>query len=224
MTSRGGVNSYQNLMMLQNLYRLKASGAAYIDPLTINIRNDQSLPSAMEPLCRLIASCHLCDLSKSRSRAIAGFGNPDADVMIVDAYVSLAEDESGTPYAGRSGATLKKMVENVLLLPHDAVYLTHAVKCKPAGTKIPSDSEWNSCKPYLYRQIELVRPRIIVPLGPDAYRLISGDETPFEQVRGQKIAFGEYTLIPIYHPQYLLRNPSLKPVAFRDLQTIKSAL
>jgi DNA polymerase len=218
------VTSYQNLLLLQNLYRLKAVGFDYIDPVTANLRNDQMLPSDMESLGHMIGSCHLCDLSKSRSQAMAGTGNPDADVMIIDAYVSMAEDESGQYYAGRSGLSLKKMVENVLQLPCDSVFLTHAVKCKPSGSKVPSTSEWNSCKPYLFRQIELVNPSIIIALGGDAYRLLTEDSSAFDQVRGQKIAFGNRTLVPIYHPQYLLRNPSLKQVTLHDLNTIKSCL
>jgi DNA polymerase len=218
------VKSFQNLMLLQNLYRLKAIGFNYIDPVTINVKNDQSLPIQLAPLHQMIATCHLCDLSKSRSRAMPGSGNPDAEVLIVDAYVSMAEDESGTYFAGRSGATLKKMIENVLQIPYESVYITHAVKCKPSGTKTPSPSEWNSCKPYLFKQIELVRPKVIIALGADAYSLLTDDDASFEQVRGQKIAFGSHTLIPIHHPQFLLRNPSQKQVTFHDLQTIKSCL
>ena len=218
------MTSYQNLMLLQNLYRLKAMGFGYIDPVTINVRNDQSLPSEIQALHGMISGCHLCDLSKSRTRVMSGWGIPDARLMIVDDYVSLAEDESGVYFAGRSGASLRKMVENVLELPAESVYMTHAVKCKPSGSKTPSPSEWNSCKPYLFKQIEIVAPKVIVALGPDAYTLLTGDESPFEQVRGRKVAFGERTVVPIYHPQYLLRNPSLKQVTLHDLYTIKSCL
>ena len=218
------MTSYQNLLLLQNLYRLKAVGYDYIDPVTVNIRNDQMLPAEIPALERMITTCHLCDLSKSRSQAMAGTGNPNADVMVIDAYVSMAEDESGQYFAGRSGLSLRKMIENVLGLPAESVYLTHAVKCKPSGSKTPSASEWHSCRPYLFRQIELVDPKIIIALGSDACRLLTEDDAPFEQLRGQKIAFGTRTLVPIYHPQYLLRNPSLKQVTLNDLNTIKSCL
>ena len=155
---------------------------------------------------------------------MSGWGNPGADVMFVDAYVSLAEDESGSYFVGRSGTSLKKMIENVLQIPHEDVYITHAVKCKPLGSHTPSASEWNSCKSYLFKQIDLIKPKIVIPLGPDAYRLLSGDESRFDLVRGQKIRFGNYEIIPIYHPQFLLRNPSLRQETFNDLKTIKSYL
>jgi uracil-DNA glycosylase family 4 len=218
------LNSFQNLLLLQNLYRLKSSGFEYVDPIIVNHRNDDALPSLMKPLHKMISQCYLCDLSKSRRQPMAGYGNPAADVMFIDAYVSLAEDESGSYYAGRSGKSLSDMIENVLELSREDVYITHAVKCKPLGSQLPSASEWNSCKSYLFKQIELIQPMIVIPLGPDAYRLLTDDESSFDQVRGEKIRFGEYTIVPIYHPQFLLRNPSLRRNTFNDLKTIKSCL
>lgn len=219
------MKSYQNLLLLRNLYRLKALGYDYIDPVTVNVRNDdQSLPNNLDALHHLITSCHLCDLSKSRSQAMPGIGSGTSGIMIVNDAVSMAEDESANWYAGRSGSTLKKMVENVLERSCEEVYLTHAVKCKPSGSNRPSESEWSSCKPYLFKQIELMNPKVIIALGPDAYQLLTGDTTAFEQVRGQQIAFGERHIVPMYHPSYLLRNPSQKRVAMNDLHTIKGFL
>lgn len=218
------MRSFQNLLLLQNLYRLKAVGYDYIDPIVINQKDEQILPSQLGPLHAMISQCHLCDLSKSRRQPMSGQGNPKADVMFIDAYVSMAEDESGEYFVGRSGGSLKKMIENVLDIPYENAYITHAVKCKSLGSKIPSDSEWNSCKSYLFKQIELVTPRIIVPLGPEAYRLVCNDESSFEQVRGQQIEFGSATIIPIYHPAFLLRNPSFRQTTFNDLKLIKSFL
>lgn len=153
-----------------------------------------------------------------------GHGGVSAGVMFIDAYVSLAEDESGTYFSGRSGETLAKMITNVLELALDEVYMTHAVKCKAAGVNKPSASEYNSCKPYWKKEMEIVNPKVIVTLGADAYTLITDDQTPFEQVRGRPIAFGSATLVPVYHPQFLLRNPSLKKETLFDLQRIKALL
>jgi len=211
--------------MLQNLYRLKALGFSYSDPFMTNRATaSQQLPVDLAQLHSIISECHLCDLSKSRKQSMGGMGNPVADLMIIDAYVSVNEDASNDYYAGRSGESLVRMIENVLGLKKEDVYITHAVKCKPLGTNTPSSSEFSSCKPYLYRQIESIRPKVIMALGPEAYRLLSGDDTVFEQVRGQKINFGDHTVVPIYHPQFLLRNPSLKSETLSDLKTIKSCL
>jgi len=220
------MKSYQNAALLQNLYRLKALGFQYCDPLIVNTgAMPGELPDDLAALRAIVRSCHLCDLGKIRRHSMSGYGDSSARIMFIDAYVSLAEDESGTYFAGRSGASLSSMITNVLQIDTKAVYLTHAVKCKTVGTHKPTASECNSCKPYWRKEIELVRPEIIITLGPDAYRLVTEDETPFEQVRGHRIAYEkDITLVPIYHPQFLLRNPSLKKETFIDLQNIKAML
>ena len=217
--------SYQNLVMLKNLYRLKALGFTYSDPFVTNKPTVmQELPKDLMQLQEIISNCYLCDLSKSRQQSMAGIGNINAKLMIVDAYVSASDDATNSYYTGKSGESLIKMIENVIGLRKEEVFLTHTVKCKPLGTNTPSKSECNSCKPFLYKQLEQIAPKIVMTLGPDAYRLLSGDDTPFEQVRGQKIKLDDYTVIPLYHPHFLLRNPSLKAEAFTDLKTVKSCL
>ncbi len=218
------MRSFQNLLVLQNLYRLRALGCTYSDPILINLPSADPLPSQYDQLCSLIGNCHLCDLSKSRTQSMSGYGDPNADLMILDAFVSTAVDESKQYYAGHSGSTLKKMIENVLMLDTRQVFITHGVKCKPLGTQLPSESEIQSCQSYLFKQLELIKPKIIMPLGGEAYEILTGDTTPFEQVRGREIPFGQITVIPIYHPAFLLRNPSLKKVAMQDLQKIRELL
>jgi len=219
------LKSYQNLVMLQNLYRLKALGFTYSDPYVTNRPSVmQELPDDLNALHQLVSECHLCDLSKSRQQSMPGIGNLNADLMIVDAYVSLSEDTSNAYYTGKSGESLVNMLEKVIGVRKESVYMTHAVKCKPLGTNTPSTSEFACCKPYLYKQIERIKPKVIMTLGEEAYKLLSGDDTPFEQVRGQKVKFDDYIIIPIFHPQYLLRNPSMKAPTLNDLKTIKSSL
>lgn len=210
--------------MLQNLYRLKSLGFEYTDLVSVNQKNLDILPSDISSLHVSISSCHLCDLSKSRKQSMSGYGNDNADLMIVDSIVSGSEDETSSYYAGRAGASLRKMVENVLELNIDDVFLTHAVKCKPLGSNKPSDSELNSCKPYLYKQIEIIKPKVIVTLGEEAYNIFSQTKEEFNNVRGHIIDLKDYKLVPIYHPQFLLRNPSLKKDTLNDLKIIKSLL
>ncbi len=210
--------------MLQNLYRLKSLGFEYTDPVSVNQKNLDILPNDINSLHASIFSCHLCDLSKSRKQSMSGYGNADADVMIVDSMVSSSDDDLASYYTGRAGSSLQKMIENVLELSIEDVFLTHAVKCKPLGANKPSESEFNSCKPYLYKQIELVKPRIIVTLGEEAYNIFSQTKEEFNSVRGHIIDLKDYKLVPIYHPQFLLRNPSLKKETLNDLKIIKSLL
>jgi len=218
------LKSYQNLVFLQNLYRLKAIGFGYIDHFDINIKQNIEKPSSLSELSQSITSCHLCDLSKSRSQSMYGYGNENADLFLVDYTVSQTQDSTNSFFCARSGETLKKMIENVLLLSIDDLFLTHAIKCKPLQSNKPSSSEWNSCKNYLFTQIEFVNPKVLVTLGPDAYSHLTGDTNNFENVRGHVIEYKNYKLIPIYHPQYLLRNPELKKITLNDLKTIKSCL
>lgn len=219
------MDSYQNLALLENLYRLKALGYKYVDPISPNIPSAvASLPPSLSQINQTIAQCHMCDLSKSRRQSMSGYGSHQARVLIVDAYVSAAEDESNDYYAGRSGAMLRDMIEKVLHLSIEDVFMTHAVKCKPFGFQTPSQSECNSCYPYLSRQIEMIAPSIIIALGSDAYSILGNGAEDFDRLRGQLIPYRNALLIPVYHPTFLLRNPSYKKEAMHDLQTIKGAL
>lgn len=220
------MNSYQNLALLENLYRLKSLGFNYSDPITPNKSQEHvgSLPNSLNSLVDTIHKCHLCDLSKSRSQSMSGFGAINPKILFLDAFVSSAEDESNTYYAGRSGSMLRDMIEKVLHLRIDDVYMTHAVKCKPFGFQQPSPSECNSCSHFLHKQLELLSPKVIVTLGEEAYQLLTHDESDFERVRGHLIPYANTLVVPMMHPAFLLRNPSFKKEAMRDLQTIKEAV
>ena len=218
------LKSYQNLVLLQNLYKLKAIGFEYIDHFDLNLKQIDEVPSSLLQLSKNIISCHLCDLSKSRSQSMSGFGSENAKLFIIDYIVSKAQDSTNSYYSARSGETLKKMIENVIEISVRDAYLTHAIKCKPLQSNKPSPSEWNSCKNYLFSQIEFIKPKVIVTLGPEAYSHLTGDHENFENVRGHVIDYKNYKLVPIYHPQHLLRNPELKKITMNDLKTIKSSL
>jgi len=218
------LRSFQNLLLLQNLYRLKAMGFEYIDPFSINKKNNFTKPNSLEELQQNITTCHLCDLSKSRTQSMSGFGNPNSDIMIIDYCVSLNDDNTNSYYNGRSGEILKNMITNVLGLHVDDIYFTHAIKCKPLNSNTPSSSEWDSCKNYLFSQIELVKPKIIITLGQEAYAKVTSENDNFTSVRGHVIDFKDYKLIPIFHPNHLLQNPDDKKIALNDLKTIKSCL
>ena len=218
------MRSFQNLLLLQNLHKLKALGFEYCDFFSLNHKNSFEMPNTLDELSQTVSTCHLCDLSKSRTQSMSGFGNQNADLMIIDYTVSLNEDTSNKYYSGRSGETLVKMIENVLGLKTDDIYFTHAIKCKPLNSNLPSNSEWDSCKNYLFSQIEFIKPKVIVTLGKDAYAKVTSENDNFQRVRGHVIDFKNYKLIPIYHPNHLLRNPDDKITTLNDLKTIKSCL
>ena len=218
------MKSLQNLALLQNLYRLQILGFEYVDHFNPDTQQSYEDASSIEDVQKTIQNCHLCDLSKSRTQSMSGQGSIDASLFIVDFTVSQAQDSSANYYAGRSGDILRKMIENVLHFSVDDVYLTHVVKCKPFAGEEPSVSTLQSCKGYLFTQLHLIKPKVIVTLGKEAYTYLSGDTQDFEHVRGHVITFEGAKLIPIYHPQFLLRNPEYKKITLNDLKTIKSCL
>ncbi|MBN2815396.1 MAG: uracil-DNA glycosylase [Campylobacterales bacterium] len=215
------MKSYQNIVLLQNLYRLKAIGFEYIDPFSINEANELTKAQTLSELELTIRNCHLCDLSKSRTQSMSGYGNENADVLIIDFSVSQVQDTTNNYYAGRAGETLKNMIINVLEYQLEDIYITHCVKCKPLNANLPSLSEFNSCSSYINSQIEFIKPKVIVTLGEHAYVHLTKDANNFENVRGHLIDFKGYKLVPIYHPTHLLKNPELKKRALADLKTIK---
>jgi len=218
------MKSYQNIVLLQNLYRLKAIGFSYIDTFSVNEKNDFAQPNTLDELSLNIHKCHLCDLSKSRTQSMDGYGNKNADVMIVDYSVSKSQDSTNIYYSGRTGEILTNMVEKVLGYKIEDVYITHCVKCKTLNSNKPSPSEYESCSSYLFSQLRFIKPKVVITLGDEAYAHLCQDKDNFENVRGHVIDFKNYQLIPIYHPSHLLKNPELKKTTFNDLKTIKRCL
>lgn len=199
-------------------------GFEYIDPFSINKANDFTQARTIDELTQNIANCHLCDLSKSRKQSMHGYGNQNADIMIIDYSVSQTQDSTNSYYSGRSGEVLKNMIENVLRFSLEDIYITHCIKCKPLGANRPSKSEFDSCSSYLFSQLDFVAPKIIVTLGDEAYAHLTQDRENFQNVRGHIIDFKGYKLVPIYHPAHLLKNPELKKATFGDLKSIQSCL
>jgi len=214
-----------NALQLKQLSLLKQIGYRYIDLNLSDIESEPTqLPDNLKDLRFIVEQCHLCELSKSRHKVVFGEGNPNARLMFVGEGPGATEDNTGRPFVGRAGELLKRMIENVLHLRRDEVYIANIVKCRPPKNRVPTPTEAFTCRPYLLKQIELIRPQIIMTLGTTAYRYLSNDETPISRVRGHIIRKESYLLIPTFHPSYLLRNPSAKKEAFEDLLKIKRLL
>ncbi len=214
------------MLILQQLYRLKALDFEYVDFAPVHAQQDITLPNSIGDLNSLISKCHLCDLSKTRTQSMPGYGNINADIILIDYEVTQTQDQSCNYYGGRSGELLIKMIENVLNLTIDDVYLTHIVKCK-SNNLISMQESWQiSCNPYIVKQLEIIKPKIVVALGENAYKAIAShhNENNFSDMRGHIMDFKTYKLIPVYHPAFLLRNPSLKKIMLHDLRAIKSLI
>ena len=178
----------------------------------------------MDSLEKQAKECYLCELSKSRNKVVFGEGSLAANVMIVGDAPSNSDDSAGKVFTGRSGDLLTKMLENVLGLSRKEVYITNVLKCRALDTQSPSPTFAHTCHPYLLKQIELIQPKIIIAFGELAYQYLTGDDSTLEEVRGSVHAKEGYKVVPTYHPNYLLRNPSAKKEVFEDLKKVKSLL
>ena len=219
------MKNLKNALLLKQLYRLKQLGYSYTSVVPFKEDEpDLTLPNTLDKLQKQARECHLCQLSKSRTNVVFGEGNTNADIMFVGEAPGSNEDASGKPFVGRSGELLTKMIEKVLFIQREDVYITNIVKCRPRDNAEPTPTEAHTCQPYLLKQIELIQPKFIVALGATAYHYLSGDETNISKVRGTIHKQDGYTLIPTYHPSYLLRNPSAKKDVFEDLKMLKDLI
>jgi DNA polymerase len=219
------MKNLRNALLLKQLYQLKQLGYNYTN-ITVYKEDELNLtlPNTLEALQKQAQNCHLCELSKSRQKVVFGEGDPHADLLFIGEAPGATEDSSGKPFTGRSGELLTKMIENVLQISRSDVYITNIVKCRPPNNQVPTPTQAHTCQPYLLKQIELIKPKLIVTLGATAYHYLTGDETSITKIRGTLHKQKGYTIIPTYHPSYLLRNPSAKKEVFEDLLKVKDLM
>jgi uracil-DNA glycosylase family 4 len=183
------------------------------------------LPAAdLEGIAAEIAGCRACPLGSCRTRSVPGEGNPGPELLFVGEGPGAEEDAQGRPFVGPAGQLLTRMIE-AMGLARSEVFIANVVKCRPPGNRTPSPEEVGHCLPFLRRQIAVLRPKVICSLGNTPLRALMGDDTlGISRLRGQQLAFAGITLIPTFHPSYLLRNPAAKKPCWEDLQTVLRAL
>ncbi len=220
------VKNLYNTLLLKQLYQLKNLGYKYTDkkPYSNKERELLELPNSLQALKKQAQNCHLCSLSKTRNHVVFGEGNQQAKIMFLGDVPLEIEDNTGAIFLGRGGEMLTAMIEKVLNLSREQVYITNLLKCHPLLTKEVHESEFHTCKAYLFKEIELVKPKIIVTLGEKAYYYLTNDITDLKDVRGTVIKKEHYSIFPIYHPNFLLKNPSFKKEVLVDLKRIKKLL
>ena len=164
-----------------------------------------------------IGDCTRCPLHKGRNNLVFGDGSPSARLMFVGEGPGADEDAQGLPFVGRAGQLLNNMIA-AMGLKREEVYIANIVKCRPPGNRTPEPAEGNTCSPFLFRQIDVIRPQVLVALGATAATYLLGARQPLAGLRGRVHAFRGAQLIVTYHPAYLLRDPRQKKEAWADLQ------
>lgn len=163
------------------------------------------------------AACSACVLHKQRKQAVLGVGDERAEWLFVGEGPGAEEDARGEPFVGQAGKLLDSMLAAIGLRRGENVYIANVVKCRPPGNRTPEPSEAQACEPYLTRQIELIRPKLIMALGKVAAQNLLGSDATISSMRGRLHAYRGTPLIVTYHPAYLLRNLPDKAKSWEDL-------
>ena len=173
--------------------------------------------AALQMIRDEIGECTRCTLHKGRNKLVFADGDPNARLMFVGEGPGADEDAQGLPFVGKAGQLLNNMI-GAMGLKREEVYIANVVKCRPPGNRTPEPEEGNTCSPFLFRQIDVVRPELLVALGATAATYLLGTRQPLAGLRGRVHAFRGTKLIITYHPAYLLRDPRQKKEAWADLQ------
>jgi len=184
---------------------------------------DNSAPlqaKSLEELRAAIGDCRRCKLCSGRTHLVFGVGNPNAKLMFVGEGPGRDEDLQGEPFVGRAGQLLTDIITKGMGLKRADVYIANVVKCRPPENRNPEPDEVAACEPFLKKQIDLIRPKIIVGLGKFAVQTLLQSKVPITKVRGNWHSYHGIKLMPTFHPAYLLRNPADKKLVWEDIKKV----
>ncbi len=206
---------------MTDLFQASLFGEAVSEPPT-----PEALFADLPSLRQTCLVCQQCDLAATRTHVVVERGNPQARLMIIGEGPGQQEDEQGLPFVGKSGQLLDKILQSVQFDPSQDVYVCNVVKCRPPNNRVPTTEEMAACTPYLFEQIRLVDPQIILLTGATAMQAILQEKRGITKIRGQWFEWQGRWVMPIFHPAYLLRNPSREPgkpkwLMWQDIQAIK---
>jgi len=183
--------------------------------------------SELDGLREAASACTRCRLHQGRTQVVFGVGNPDADLMFVGEAPGFHEDQQGIPFVGQAGKLLDRLLEGIGLARAE-VYIANTLKCRPPGNRDPMPDEKQECEPWLFRQIELIRPKVIATLGNHATKQLTGKETGITRVHGQPqpVTYGttHVTIYPLFHPAAALYTPAMLKVLEEDFARLPALL
>jgi uracil-DNA glycosylase len=192
----------------------------------VEIKPDGPSPSriiTLEEVRKELGDCKRCKLHRTRRTIVFGEGNEKATLMFIGEGPGYDEDVQGRPFVGKAGQLLTKIIESINL-KREEVYIANIVKCRPPQNRNPEPDEIQSCTPFLMKQIHVIQPRIICALGTFAAQTLLKTDTKISQLRGKLFDLEGITVIPTYHPAFLLRNPERKREVWEDMKKIAELL
>jgi DNA polymerase len=183
--------------------------------------------SALAALAAEASGCIGCRLAETRTQVVFGVGNPHADLMFVGEAPGFHEDKQGFPFVGQAGKLLDRLLAGIGLERSD-VYIANTLKCRPPGNRDPNPDEKQACEPWLFRQIELIQPKVIATLGNHATKQLTGKDVGITRIHGreQEVTYGStrVLLYPIYHPAAALYTPAMLKVLEEDFRRLPEIL
>jgi DNA polymerase len=183
----------------------------------------RSGPETLEQILQDLGDCRRCKLAPTRKTIVFGEANPHAAVVFIGEAPGADEDEQGLPFVGRAGQLLNRMLQAIGLKRAD-VYICNIIKCRPPGNRTPEKDEVDACSPFLFRQIEAIKPRLVCCLGAPAVRTVLGIKEGITKIRGQFYNFGSAKALATVHPAYILRNPREEKILREDFEKIRDFL
>jgi uracil-DNA glycosylase len=193
-------------------------------PWTGRTEDRETLEAEMAALkAEIGADCRRCKLCEQRTNVVFGVGNPKTPLMFVGEGPGADEDQQGEPFVGKAGQLLDKII-GAMGLSRPEIYIANVVKCRPPQNRVPELDEQSICGPFLERQIELIRPQVIVTLGATPTKYLMRTDATIGQMRAKFHAYRGAELMPTYHPAYLLRSPEAKRPVWEDMQQVMAKL
>lgn len=183
----------------------------------------EATPDTLNEIRSDLGECTRCKLHAGRTTLVFGVGNPDADLVFVGEAPGRDEDREGEPFVGRAGQLLTKIIASIGLT-REQVYIANVIKCRPPNNRNPELDEVHTCEPFLFRQIDVIRPKVVVALGAFAIHTLLGTDQAISRLRGHVYAFRGAKLVPTFHPAFLLRSPERKRDVWEDMKTVRALL
>ena len=206
------LKSYLQYLKDIGIHSIPASGIAVHEPSSLRV-------VTLEEVRKELGDCKRCKLHRARRTIVFGEGNEKSTLMVIGEGPGYDEDVQGKPFVGKAGQLLTKILQSIQL-PREEAYITNIVKCRPPQNRNPEPDEIQSCSPFLMKQIRVIQPKIICALGTFSAQTLLRTETKITALRGKLFDLDGITVIPTYHPAFLLRNPERKREVWEDMKKI----